>query len=718
MRMMGFKLGPRLSLTFVLTLGSLASCPGLAVEVNLQRTNLSLEVGQSSPPALKELKNQLQLTYSTIVHPASSTMERNRAVQNLFETVEEVCNKNCDILVKHLAEFNQNFSNDPYERKTELTAMVHKMTETSLNADALGPILKILESAKKIETLYNKNPEAFKTKIQASILALKAIVNFEQEALFKAISKDPQEKSEGIAELKKDLTYLSKQGQGLVKIYNVVSKHNKKAPWTETEAGEIAKAINDLGIFYIKLAQSVSNMKTMLPAEVANAFEIFQDQLPPLPPSDAEAVLTKELGTNPHEIFKDLDLSKPISTGSIAVIYEAKVKNNFGQWKNVVVKVQRPGLKDTLDYNRRLNRLFIQFMKVAGSRVSPAMDFLADQIVGLEDSFETEMDFTKEMRNMQRFAHLFRFNPDVSVPKVYPKYSTKNVLVMEHAEGSNLERSLNKVIAQFKSQGTRESKKDSEEKESLKKTYLTIFESMTYMLFITKEMHADLHPGNMLAVLEEEERGLKLSHKLVMIDYGQTVNTKGFIMGPLMAGYHLMTGNAEGFAKRFIQMGKDPNFPKDQLVAVIEQAFKDHSVEKLSLLDLARRKMKFNNSENAHKALGQILTIAFKDLGYRSNPKYVQVLRTLAPVGNSLSLIGKNLSDKEIAKLSLAGFTRGISLGTLYYLSSILPNTFGDLKYAFEETLRRERQSSNTTAKSNEDFAPGKILTCDRIFAY
>ncbi|MGZ3773836.1 MAG: AarF/UbiB family protein [Pseudobdellovibrionaceae bacterium] len=649
---------------------------------------------QQLSTVLTELKNQLELSSQIISNKDSSPLERGEAINTLFENLGNACVQNCDTAVNILSDFNNKFPANV--QKASIANFTKGFTDRALSDQLLDKVIAPLNLSKKFEEMYNKNPEAFKVKIQASIQVVQAIVNFEQEAVFKALSADPQQKSEGIAELKKDLGYMIRQGQALMQIKSQFSQHSKGQPWTESDAQIIAKAIDDLGFFYIKLAQSVSNLADVLPEEILNSLKMFQDQLPPLSPEQAEQILREELGADPYTIFKDIDFAKPISTGSIAVVYEAKVKNFFGLWTDVIVKVQRPGLKETLDYNRKLNRLLLQFVKIAGKQASPFLEFLGDQVLGLEDAFEGELDFTKEARNMQRFANLFRFNPNVKVPSAYTKYSTKKILVVEKVKGANLEKSLKKVVDKLKLNES----EDSVERESLKKTYTTIFENMVYMLVVSKELHADLHPGNMLAVLEEEDQGVRLNEKLAMLDYGQTTQTKGFVWVPLMAGYHLMMGNAEGFAKRFMQMGINPSFEKELLVEAVKKIFAESGIEQVALHDVIRKKAKVNMGEKLIKALGEIVKVAFKDLGFRGNPRYVQVVRSFLPVGSSLILIGKNLKGSEILKLSMGAFGRGVSLGSLYYVSAIIPNAISDLKFSLIDALNSQNVQEQNTGSS------------------
>ncbi|HEY8270016.1 MAG TPA: hypothetical protein VIG33_03955, partial [Pseudobdellovibrionaceae bacterium] len=135
-----------------------------------------------------ELKSNLKQTYEIILNQNSSTLERNQAINLLFENVENICIQHCDIAVKTLSEFNDQFPAD--EKKSQMENLIKISTGREVSNQYLDKVIAPLNFAKKLEDVYNKDPEGIKLKIQASIQAVKVIVNFEQVAIFKAMSAD------------------------------------------------------------------------------------------------------------------------------------------------------------------------------------------------------------------------------------------------------------------------------------------------------------------------------------------------------------------------------------------------------------------------------------------------------------------------------------------------------------------------------------------------
>ena len=60
-----------------------------------------------------------------------------------------------------------------------------------------------------------------------------------------------------------------------------------------------------------------------------------------------------------------------------------------------------------------------------------------------------ELDFGREERNLQQFAHLFASDSTVEIPRSYPELSTSRVLTMEYLEGIKLSHTEKLQEAEF-----------------------------------------------------------------------------------------------------------------------------------------------------------------------------------------------------------------------------------------------------------------------------
>ncbi|OIW18113.1 hypothetical protein TanjilG_19379 [Lupinus angustifolius] len=91
---------------------------------------------------------------------------------------------------------------------------------------------------------------------------------------------------------------------------------------------------------------------------------LVQDQVPPFPLETATTIVEEELGSSSHGIFDQFDY-EPIAATSLGQAHRAKLKG-----QNVVVKVQRPGLKGLFDIDIKNLRVIAEYLQ----KVDPKSD--------------------------------------------------------------------------------------------------------------------------------------------------------------------------------------------------------------------------------------------------------------------------------------------------------------------------------------------------------
>ncbi|MCF8247020.1 MAG: AarF/ABC1/UbiB kinase family protein [Saprospiraceae bacterium] len=208
----------------------------------------------------------------------------------------------------------------------------------------------------------------------------------------------------------------------------LIPKH-EGVPVTEFTRYELIRMVcEELGTTFIKFAQIASNRPDILPEELIEELQKFQDQAMPVPVENVQGTLEQELGEKLEKSFESIDF-QPIASASMAQVHRAVLVGR----KEVVLKVQRPGIEDTV-------ALDIQILKSLARLVESRFpQFDAYQPMELVKMFETsirkELDFTMEAANMRRFEEQFKGNPDIYVPTVYPEFSTEKVLCMEYIDG-------------------------------------------------------------------------------------------------------------------------------------------------------------------------------------------------------------------------------------------------------------------------------------------
>jgi predicted unusual protein kinase regulating ubiquinone biosynthesis (AarF/ABC1/UbiB family) len=145
-----------------------------------------------------------------------------------------------------------------------------------------------------------------------------------------------------------------------------------------------------------------------------------------------ERVVTDELGAPPHELFERFS-QIPIAAASIGQVHAATMHGG----RDVVVKVQYPGVAEAIDADLRNTALLSTLGTLAKALAGPLMprtDMKA-MTAELRDRVVEELDYVNEARNQQRFADLWRGHPTIHVPDVVHELTTRRVLTQQYADG-------------------------------------------------------------------------------------------------------------------------------------------------------------------------------------------------------------------------------------------------------------------------------------------
>ena len=107
-----------------------------------------------------------------------------------------------------------------------------------------------------------------------------------------------------------------------------------------------------LGPTFIKLGQILSVRPDFVPLEYIRELEKLQDNVPSFSYNQVKKIIETELKKPISKIFKEFD-KQPLAAASLSQVHKAKLLNG----KIVAVKVQRPGIKKTIE-----NLEFIEFL--------------------------------------------------------------------------------------------------------------------------------------------------------------------------------------------------------------------------------------------------------------------------------------------------------------------------------------------------------------------
>jgi predicted unusual protein kinase regulating ubiquinone biosynthesis (AarF/ABC1/UbiB family) len=244
-----------------------------------------------------------------------------------------------------------------------------------------------------------------------------------------------------------------------------------------TLASWLREGLVKLGPTFIKVGQQFSTRVDVLSPEFVAELEKLQDNVPPFDSKLAVATVERNLGGPVSELFDEFD-PEPIAAASLGQVHLARLNG-----ERVVVKVQRPGLKQLFDIDLKNVRLLARWLQA----VDPKSDGAARDWVAIYDECSRilyqEIDYTLEGKSADRFRECFKDTDWVKVPRVLWERTASEVLTMEYAPGIKVNRA-----AELDAAGVDRSLLARRTVES----YLQ--QLLTHGFF-----HADPHPGNVAA---------------------------------------------------------------------------------------------------------------------------------------------------------------------------------------------------------------------------
>ncbi|KAJ6740748.1 ABC TRANSPORTER-LIKE PROTEIN [Salix purpurea] len=289
----------------------------------------------------------------------------------------------------------------------------------------------------------------------------------------------------------------------------------------------LKESILRLGPTFIKIGQQFSTRVDILAQEYVDQLSELQDQVPPFPSETAVSIVEEELGAPVDDIFDRFDY-EPIAAASLGQVHRARWKGH-----EVVVKVQRPGLKDLFDIDLKNLRVIAEYLQ----KVDPKSDGAKRDWVAIYDEcayvLYQEIDYTKEGANAELFASNFKEMEYVKVPAIYWEYTTPQVLTMEYVPGIK----INKILALDQLGVDR------------KRLGRYAVESYLEQILSHGFFHADPHPGNI--AVDDVNGG-----RLIFYDFGMMGSISPNIReGLLEAFYGIYEKDPDKVLEAMIQMG-------------------------------------------------------------------------------------------------------------------------------------------------------------------
>jgi ubiquinone biosynthesis protein len=321
-------------------------------------------------------------------------------------------------------------------------------------------------------------------------------------------------------------------------------------------AQKLTDDLEKLGPTYVKLGQLLSTRADLLPPAFLEALSRLQNKVEPFSFQEAEAIVTAELGVKISKAFATFD-EKPLAAASLGQVHRATLRDG----RDVVVKVQRPGIHDTIV--KDLDALD-QIAAFAESHSDVGRQYqLALMVEEFRKSILRELDYRQEARNLATLAQNLRDFDRIVVPSAIEDYTTSRVLTTTYVRGTKIT-SLSPLV--------RTELDGSVLAEQLFRAYLQ-------QILVDGFVHADPHPGNVF--LTEDDR-------IALLDLGMVAHVSSGMQEKLLQLLLAVSeGKADEAATVAIQIGQTtPRFDEvafRRRVGDLVAQTKDASVEQIEV---------------------------------------------------------------------------------------------------------------------------------------
>ncbi|MGB0837913.1 MAG: ABC1 kinase family protein [Flavobacteriaceae bacterium] len=257
-----------------------------------------------------------------------------------------------------------------------------------------------------------------------------------------------------------------------------LKKHKKPYEFsTEPKNVRIRLALNELGTTFIKLGQTLSTREDLVGKDLAQELSKLQSNTTPDSEDYINQIVNQE---HLREELLDFD-PKPIASASVGQVHNAQLEDS----SEVVVKIRHQGVKERVMADLNILEKLVN----AGMKVVPAFKTYnaKDLLFDFRKTLLNELNFKKELSNLERFGDYFEKNSKIHFPIAYRNISSEDILVMSKLDGISV--------------GDPEVQKLSEDVR--KKLALDGANMYLDMIFKYNFYHADPHPGNIFIMLDQ-----------------------------------------------------------------------------------------------------------------------------------------------------------------------------------------------------------------------
>ena len=241
---------------------------------------------------------------------------------------------------------------------------------------------------------------------------------------------------------------------------------------------ELRTTLEDLGPTYVKIGQIMSSRVDLLPEAYCKELEKLRQNVKPLDPEVARAVIEEETGKKIDELYTEFR-DEPIGSASIGQSHYAVLKDGT----KVVTKVQRPLIADMMREDYALLKKLAALVNVVVDDEDDQTIDLMSVIEELEAVTNEELNFLVEANNTKFFKeNCIEDEEKITCPTVIDELTTERIFTMTFVDGYTVSHK-DKII------------EDGYDPMAIGQA---VAENFVHQVFDVGTFHADPHQGNIM----------------------------------------------------------------------------------------------------------------------------------------------------------------------------------------------------------------------------
>ena len=316
-------------------------------------------------------------------------------------------------------------------------------------------------------------------------------------------------------------------------------------PDVQSRAKAFAESLKKMGPTFVKFGQIVSTRPDIVPNEYVVELESLQDDVEPFSFADVEKIIESELKVRISKAFQSFEAT-PLAAASLGQVHEAVLRDG----REVVVKVQRPDIRETIDKDLEV---FLEIAETLETRTEIGRKMnVAEMVRQFSKTLLNELNYVQEANNMETFRRNLKEFPQIRIPEVVKDFSAAKVLTTERIRGKKVSKLTPFDLMEHNHH---------ELATVLTRAYLK-------QICVDGFWHSDPHPGNIF--IEGEQ--------LILLDFGMVARISGEFQDNIIKFLLGVTENRGAeVAELMIHMGHvEEGFDRERFIHDISTMVSDY----------------------------------------------------------------------------------------------------------------------------------------------